>query len=84
MALSERIAIIFTPNVAPIWTNLNRYFEKDFFAPSRQQGLWYRTKLFVAAFLLFIFASILAVGASDVAKENTERRVKTQQHMFYP
>ena len=84
MALSERIAIIFTPGVAPIWTNLNRYFEMDFFTPSRQQGLWHRTKLFVAAFLLFIFASILAVGATGVAKENSERRVKPQQHMFYP
>jgi len=56
-ALSERVAICFTPGVPPIWTTLVRYYERDFKIP-RGLGLW---KVMFDTACLFLAVSILAV-----------------------
>jgi type IV secretion system protein VirD4 len=84
MSLSARIAITFTPGVAPIWTRLLRHYESNFANPVEKLSGWTSVKMFAIAFLLFAFASMLAMGASVVANESAERSVKTQQQMFYP
>jgi type IV secretion system protein VirD4 len=58
--LSERIAIILTPGVKPIWTRLVRYYEKDF-KVSRGVGL---IKAMFVSTCLFLCSTLLAVSVT--------------------
>ncbi len=68
LALSERIAITFTPGVPPIWTRLVRYYEESLVP--RQPGGWERFKptahvvMFSASLLLLTL--MLAATCSGV------------------
>ena len=82
MGLSERIAIIFTPGVPPIWTTLLRYYEETFVPPGRWQRLWGGVKMFTGSILILAVAVMLALGASVVANEKAHaRQVRIQS--FY-
>ena len=55
-ALSERVAITFTPGAPPIWTVLLRYYEKGFGLPRGMGSL----KMAFDTLCLFLTASLLA------------------------
>lgn len=59
MTLDERIAICFVQALPPIWTRLERHYEKRI-GPSRLQG--FRTVL--GTILVFAVGTILAAGAT--------------------
>ncbi len=59
MTLDERVAICFVQGVPPIWTRLERYFEKRI-RPPRFQGI----KTVLGTMLLFGVGTILAAGAA--------------------
>jgi len=58
--LSQRIAIVLTPGVKPIWTWLVRYYEKDF-KISRGVGL---VKALFVSTCLFLCSTLLAVSVT--------------------
>ncbi|MGO9597031.1 MAG: type IV secretory system conjugative DNA transfer family protein [Isosphaeraceae bacterium] len=72
LALSQRIAITFTPGVPPIWTTLVRYYEENLVV--RQPGCWARfqaaarvaVKAFVVLFVGYWFAASLHQAATRV------------------
>ena len=57
-ALSERVAICFTPGVPPVWTTLVRYYEKDFKIP-RGMGLWKVMFDTACLFLAVLFVAVI-------------------------
>ena len=83
MALSERIAITFTPGVSPIWTTLLRYYEERTTAPGWQERLWSGAKMFAGSVLILAVATMLALGASVFADEKSNERRSQAQQSFY-
>ncbi len=84
MSLSPRIAITFTPGVAPVWTRLLRSYEETFVPPGRVSRLWAGVKMFAGSVLIFAVTLMLALGVTEFASgKQQERKVKaTQQFMF--
>lgn len=83
MALSERIAITFTPGVAPIWTTLLRYFEESYAPPGWRQQLWVGVKMFAGSVLILALAAVVALGATIYAHENAQERKVQAEPSFY-
>jgi type IV secretion system protein VirD4 len=84
MALSERIAITFTPSVAPIWSEMIRWYEERTTLPGWQERLWAGVKMFAGSILILAVATMLALGASVFAneKKSNERRSQAQQSFY--
>jgi type IV secretion system protein VirD4 len=71
LALSERVAITFTPKVPPVWTTLVRYYEEPML--SRSPGKWKRFKalmevMFMSVALL-VSALMVAVVCFDAIRD---------------
>ena len=64
LALSERIAITFTPGVPPIWTRLHRYYEKQFVSRQPQTGERHQTMLRVVLDSIVLLALALMLAAT--------------------
>jgi type IV secretion system protein VirD4 len=87
LALSQRIAITFTPGVPPIWTTLMRYYEESFVV--RQPGCWARfqaaarvvVKAFVVLFVGYWFAASLYQAATRV---RPVEHVPSRMHYHIP
>ena len=83
MALSERIAITFTPGVSPCWTRLLRYYEERTTPQDWRQRCWASVKMFAGSVLILAVATMLALGASVFVNEKAqERRMQTQQSFY--
>jgi type IV secretion system protein VirD4 len=83
MALSERIAITFTPGVAPIWTTLLRYFEESYAPPGWRERVWAGVKMFAASVLILVLAGAVALGATVFANEKSQERTVQVEESFY-
>jgi type IV secretion system protein VirD4 len=62
MALPPNIAITFTPGVPPIRSKLVKYWDEDFYRPSRVRKAWAAFKTFAATAAVVLFISFLAMG----------------------
>ena len=63
MVLPERVAIVFTPGIPPLWTKLVRYYEPDFKDASK---FWFKVEMFVSAVFLLGVSIGLAVMISTL------------------
>jgi len=79
LALSERVAITFTPGVPPIWTRLVRYYEESLLP--RQLGGWERFKAIADAVL---FSAALLGMALMLAATCSGQRVQKPKMEYLP
>ena len=79
LALSERIAITFTPGVPPIWTRLVRYYEESLVP--RQPGTWERFK---ATADVALFSAVLLCAALMLAATCSGKRVQRSPVEYLP
>ena len=83
LSLSQRIAIAFTPGVAPVWTRLLRYYEEAP-VPGRGQRLWAGVKMLAGSVFIFAFALMMAMGVTVFASEKQqERKVKATEPFWF-
>jgi type IV secretion system protein VirD4 len=75
LALSERVAIAFTPGVPPIWTRLVRYYEESLIP--RQPGTWERfnATAHVALFSAALLSAALMLAAAWSATNHHRSQV---------
>ena len=60
LGLSQRIALILTPGIPPLWTTLVRYYESSF--KTGHSKFWPAVNAFVQALALFLAIGFLAVA----------------------
>ena len=79
--LSERIAIVFTPGVRPIWTTMIRYYEVSLSAKPRK--VWPAVKAFAAAVFFLVarggLAVLLTLGIREKWQNEANYPVQTEQ-----
>jgi type IV secretion system protein VirD4 len=85
LALSDRVAITFTPGVPPIWTTRIRYFEEPYLG--RQPGRWERFKAMAnvvsgSLILLLLMAGFLVMACTgNLVDRNNGRPANNNDFM---